>query len=262
MVDKVPSPSYIMRVALPVDPYFKTASEVATLKFLSQHTSIPVPSVIAYDTSPENKLEFEWTLMTRLPGVPLKELWSSPQLLWGEKVNIMETISGYIQQMQTLQLDKMGNLYLNGQRHPPLHWDRTSTGNDRQDFVPLQSYPQFVIGPVVAISFSYGNRIKLPSDHGPFTASSEWISSLLNLQVAPTEDPKANLPSDEDDGSPYDSDDILELNNAIQAASDILSLVPQFFADMNERFMLCLDDLSVNNILIDPVTHLITGVVD
>jgi hypothetical protein len=73
-----------MRVTIPVDPYFKTASKVATLKFLSQHTSIPVPSVIAYDTSPENQLGFEWTLMTRLPGVPLKELGSSPQLLWGE----------------------------------------------------------------------------------------------------------------------------------------------------------------------------------
>jgi hypothetical protein len=174
----------------------------------------------------------------------------------------METISGYIQQMQTLHFDKMGNLYLNGQRHPPLHWAWTSTRNNRQEFVPLQSYPQFVIGPVVAISFSYGNRIKLPSDHGPFTTSSEWISSLLNLQVASTEDLKANLHSDEDEGSPYDSYDILELDDAIQAASDLLSLVPQFVADTNERFVLCHDDLSTNNILIGPVTPLITGVVD
>ena len=38
--------SFIMRVSLPVDPYFKTASEVATLQFVQKNTSIPVPQVI------------------------------------------------------------------------------------------------------------------------------------------------------------------------------------------------------------------------
>src|SRR5882762_6144890 len=35
--------SFIMRISLPVDPYFKTSSEVATLNFVGKNTSIPVP---------------------------------------------------------------------------------------------------------------------------------------------------------------------------------------------------------------------------
>jgi hypothetical protein len=37
-------PSFILRLSLPVDPYFKTASEVATLQYISDHTTIPIPS--------------------------------------------------------------------------------------------------------------------------------------------------------------------------------------------------------------------------
>jgi hypothetical protein len=246
-----PSSCCIMRVTLPVDPYFKTASEVATLKYLAQHTSIPVPHVIDYDTSPYNELGFEWILMTRLPGVCLKDLWSCPQLLWEEKVHIVETVSGYIQQMQINRFDKMGNLYLS----------RVHSGGET--FIPLANDPQFSIGPVVAIPFFYGNRIKLPSDRGPFATSAEWISSLLKLQIASTTHLMANPPKDcnVDDG--YDSDDISEFNGIIKVSSDLLSLVPEFFLDTDrEEFVLYHNDLSTNNILIDPITHHVTGVVD
>ena len=104
-------PSFILRVALPVDPYLKTASEVATLSYLSNHTSIPVPKVIAYDASAENDLGFEWILMTRLPGVPLKELWSTALLTSEERVRITEQMSGYIRQMQVVHFNRTGSLY-------------------------------------------------------------------------------------------------------------------------------------------------------
>lgn len=76
------SPSYLLRVVLPVDSYFKTSSQVATLAYLSYHTSIPVPRVIAYDASTENLVGVEWILMTRSDGVAIKGLWSSPELSW------------------------------------------------------------------------------------------------------------------------------------------------------------------------------------
>ena len=45
-----------MRVSLPVDPYFKTAGEVATLQFVKKNTSIPVPQIIPLDSSADNEL--------------------------------------------------------------------------------------------------------------------------------------------------------------------------------------------------------------
>lgn len=66
-----------LRVSLPLDPYFKTASEVATLAVVHDRTSIPTPTVSAFDASFNNDLGFEWMLMERLPGQNLESAWES-----------------------------------------------------------------------------------------------------------------------------------------------------------------------------------------
>ena len=61
-------PAPVMRVALPVDPHRKTASEVATLQFVREQTDIPILKVIAHDASNENALGFEWLLLHLVHG--------------------------------------------------------------------------------------------------------------------------------------------------------------------------------------------------
>jgi hypothetical protein len=51
--------SYVFRVSLPVEPGDKVRNEVATLDYVKRHTKIPVPAVIAYDSSSNNVLGFE-----------------------------------------------------------------------------------------------------------------------------------------------------------------------------------------------------------
>lgn len=41
----------IMRVSLPVDPKWKTASEVATLEWIHFNTTLPVPRVLTYQST-------------------------------------------------------------------------------------------------------------------------------------------------------------------------------------------------------------------
>lgn len=43
--------TWAMRVLLPVDPSRKTISEVTTIQFLRERTTIPVPGIVAYDAS-------------------------------------------------------------------------------------------------------------------------------------------------------------------------------------------------------------------
>ena len=57
--DNISSHQYILRVTWPVEPFYKTASEVATLSYLREHTTIPVPGVIAHSSSAENELGCE-----------------------------------------------------------------------------------------------------------------------------------------------------------------------------------------------------------
>ncbi|KAJ7194493.1 hypothetical protein B0H12DRAFT_1082427 [Mycena haematopus] len=58
----------VARVARRFMPRLKTESEVATLRFLRENTSVPVPEVHYYDSNPYNRLGGEWILMSKVSG--------------------------------------------------------------------------------------------------------------------------------------------------------------------------------------------------
>jgi aminoglycoside phosphotransferase (APT) family kinase protein len=66
---------FIVRVTLPVAPRVKTVSEVATLSFVREQTAVPVPQVLEYAVNPANSSGFEWIMMERVVGRPLRERW-------------------------------------------------------------------------------------------------------------------------------------------------------------------------------------------
>jgi aminoglycoside phosphotransferase (APT) family kinase protein len=79
--------SFLMRISLPVDPGYKTRSEVATIEFVSKNTSAPVPQIVAYDDSADNELGFEWSLRPMIPGTTLHERWR--KMSWQSKIDLV-----------------------------------------------------------------------------------------------------------------------------------------------------------------------------
>lgn len=55
----------------------KTENEASVLSWLDKNTMIPVPRVVAYDSSTDNPLGHEFILMTREPGESLAKMYSS-----------------------------------------------------------------------------------------------------------------------------------------------------------------------------------------
>lgn len=47
-------------------PRLKTESEVATMSYLRQRTSVPVPTIYHYDSNPYNRLGGEFILMSKV----------------------------------------------------------------------------------------------------------------------------------------------------------------------------------------------------
>jgi aminoglycoside phosphotransferase (APT) family kinase protein len=253
--------SFIMRVSLPVDPYFKTASEVATLQFVRKNTSIPIPRVIAFDSSADNELGFEWILMTKLPGVTLKSLWESPELVWDSRVQLTRTLAGYMKQLTSFKFPLIGNLYPSKRpEFERIAWLKHLSSETR--FVPLTDDLEFAIGPVTTIPFFYGDRLGLRSNgRGAFETSSSYLTSLLHLHISSTTNRMIAANANDE----CDEDDISEFEDTISAYESLLSVLPIFFppeASDAEAFSLFHDDISTNNILIDPTTHRITGIVD
>ena len=59
---------YIGRLARPYFRRFKTESEVATLRFVAERTTIPAPKVYAWDADPDNLVGAEYILLEKIPG--------------------------------------------------------------------------------------------------------------------------------------------------------------------------------------------------
>jgi aminoglycoside phosphotransferase (APT) family kinase protein len=105
----------ILRVSITIPsrhlPHFKTASEVATMNYVRQHTSIPVPRVLAWYSHLENPVGNEYILMTAIEGSSLLETLSSMSL--ADKTAVLDQIIDYQHQLDDLNFDMYGSLYQN-----------------------------------------------------------------------------------------------------------------------------------------------------
>ena len=154
-----PQLSYVFRVTLPVEPFYKTASEVATLSYIREHTSVPVPHVIAHSSTADNELGYEWILMEKIPGVSLKSVWQDMDTETKERET--RVVAQYAKQLcDWCSFDAIGNLYF------------------RKDLLDgtVRSVPttddRFVVGPTVTVfMFCGGRKVRLLRNLGPYGAS-------------------------------------------------------------------------------------------
>ncbi|KAK6517680.1 hypothetical protein TWF506_004862 [Arthrobotrys conoides] len=229
---------WILRVSLPVDPYYKTASEVATLKLLESSTSLPVPRVIAHyagsTDSPagDRCLGLEWILMTKLPGKMLEDVWDMGM---GRKSYLVEIVA-----------DKLHELYMcNAARFP-------SIGNIYETRQQSRS-PAFSVGRIVSMPFFWDQRLSQPAQRGPFTSSAEWFTSRLQLVDFECNQVLESELADEDDKR--------EAAKFKSLSQRLMKQIPEFVPE-NEKFVLHHDDINTGNLLVNPNTGSLTGIVD
>ncbi|KAG6875162.1 hypothetical protein C0992_004936 [Termitomyces sp. T32_za158] len=228
--------SYIFRVALTVEPGDKVRSEVATLDYIKRRTTIPVPAVIAHDSSSDNELGYEWILMENVPGVQLSDSWS--RLSDTTKSAITREIASYILQMRKqCVFHEIGALY-------------HSTKDES------------IIGPIVTRMFMGPRRQLLPRNRGPYSHDSEFMRALIDVQ----KDDIHLLQTMSSEHPEFDKDLLEDGSDIINAMNNLLTLVPLLFppgeTDESLRTVLLHPDLSLDNIMIDPNTLKVTGIID
>ncbi|KAF2140779.1 uncharacterized protein K452DRAFT_299483 [Aplosporella prunicola CBS 121167] len=130
---------YLLKINLPIFPWYLTESEVATMKYVRLQTSIPVAKVYAYDASGDNAMGHEWILMDKLGE------WSSTfyalnnALDFDLKYNIVLVLAEWTNQLSLLRFNEIGSLYhrkkspsegsVSSQRRiPSSTWQNNSTG--------------------------------------------------------------------------------------------------------------------------------------
>jgi hypothetical protein len=192
--------SYVFRATLPIEPGDKVRNEVATLDYIKQHTSIPVPTVIAYDSSSKNALGFEWILMEKIPGTTLRNIWSS--LSDASKVAITREIASYTLQIrENCVFHEIGGLYHDVERG-------------------------FTMGPIVTqFAFLSARRLLLSRNRGPYHHDRDFMQALVDIQIADVHLVNT-MPSDDPNFDKYVFDDGPDIRHAMQ---ELTSLVPLIF---------------------------------
>ncbi|KAI6112096.1 hypothetical protein EDD16DRAFT_1604378 [Pisolithus croceorrhizus] len=99
----------IARVARRFMPRFKTESEIATMQYLRDRTSIPVPDVYHYDSNPYNRLGGEYILMSKATGIPLSQVYCA--MSNEELKSLFANLTSIILPLFAQRFSHIGSLY-------------------------------------------------------------------------------------------------------------------------------------------------------
>jgi len=155
---------YVLRVSMPLDPYYKVECEVATMELVRHFTRIPVPVIYAYDSSSDNKLNLEWMLMEKVSGEPLTKRWLD--LDEASQTRIVQQVADWENDLSKITSSQIGGIYL--------HWTTSDL--------------QFYIGRCVEASFYRGRHILYDFHRGPFQNLNEFYDSVIHNQMLNYED--------------------------------------------------------------------------
>jgi aminoglycoside phosphotransferase (APT) family kinase protein len=231
-----------MRVSLPVYPHHKTRAEVATLRWVRENTTVPVPEVFGFDDSNDNEIGYEWILMELMQGTPAHRRWRTMSM--EQKVALTKRIA-------TFQGD------LSGCRKPGPLFRSIGTLDLREvgQKDDVQESEKVVPGLLVSHQFFMGDHLHYDIPRGPFCSSHDWLSAELNIIILHQ---TAVLEKTEDE------DDREDAENILPVARKLLSLLPKVFLptpNESEATGLYHHDLHLNNILVNEEGE-ITAVLD
>ena len=147
---------YVFRIALPIYPHYKVESDVATTEFIRHTTTIPVPIIYAFDSSPNNKLGFEWMLMEKVKGISLYDAWDT--MGYSTKQDLARTIAAWMDQLSRLKFDQIGSLYC-----------RLRAGQ-----------MEFYMGPTLHSRLYEGDRLLHDVPRGPFESLHALCDAVLD----------------------------------------------------------------------------------
>ncbi|KPM37545.1 hypothetical protein AK830_g9007 [Neonectria ditissima] len=172
-------------------PAIKTMNEVAVMTWLSKNTTIPLPEVIAYDASVENPIGHEYTLLSRVQGVTLSDIYDS---LSDEQVaQILDQLIGILCQLQAHPWEGIGGLVLDDQGEAKLGpvldetfwqvldvealWPKGETIATLNIGGPYPSYVDYISAQVL-------KNIRLIQTHDKLTFMRDVVPRLLSFEAA------------------------------------------------------------------------------
>ncbi|EQL01923.1 kinase-like protein [Ophiocordyceps sinensis CO18] len=266
----------VARVASPAFPGDKMKSEVATLRYIASHTSVPVPSVSVWNADASNPVGAEYMIMQKIPGIPASDNWKTLPVEIKERVVIQ--VSEHLADLFSLRFEKAGSIYCVPSESSP---SVSSTASDAYEIGPVVTGPFFRaldgILDCCATNLQTSSSSRLHSLRGPFTSAGDYLAHYLRaLLFKCAEFPKETMRQLGDDEEAKGDSDREQKREALQRAERVLgkgiqlctiypgdaSVFPGGSSTPEQLFTLRLDDFRLVNIIIDEHTGKVNGYVD
>ncbi|KAJ7076102.1 kinase-like domain-containing protein [Mycena belliarum] len=210
---------------------WRTNSEVATMKYIKENTTIPVPEVYLHDDDVSGEVGGSWMVAEYIPHRDASLYYRWPRMSRSQKEDACKAIAKIWHELLSLRFDAVGSLRIDeagkiamGPMAVPSCWASWEK--------PI--YPAF-------------------EDCGPFSTTREWLLSLAkqDIQIKDTIDPE--------------SDAGKRSKQLMQAAINKISRSPLLSSDPRTELPITLVhvDLCASNILVSPDDPtIITAVID
>ncbi|KAH7385715.1 phosphotransferase enzyme family-domain-containing protein [Pyrenochaeta sp. MPI-SDFR-AT-0127] len=249
---------YVLRVSLPVQPRFKTMSEQATINYVRHHTNTPAPQVIFYEAANNNKLGFEWMIISKVPGAAMEGQWH--QVSWLTKGLWVRQMAAYLAQLFQSRFLGIGNLFMTSDLQQLPSADISNALLLGMEFSSETS--GFCLGEIVSVPFFTNDHLMVDMPRGPFKNSQDWLVARIMLHIHDVDNASSSEDEDDDDER-YNELRAMNTPEAIKSrAQRLLNLLPRIFAsDDVEEYVLHHHDLNSNNIITDS-NHNIAGIID
>lgn len=245
-------PDWFVRFPMPGHSMFrdeKTRNEVAVMKYVEEHTKIPVPHIIAYGMSDENPTGLgPFIIMNWVEGKKMSEILSGSTSEEREKkldhdinTSLLKTLYGrmadILLELWDHKFDAIGCLEMDNARTPT-----TWTAKHR----PLTLEMNELVRCMGISGESFPKA--------PFHSASDYIFDLSTQQFNHLSEQRNSVWNSQDCREKYTSRHLLQ------------ALIPYFMSkditENNGPFRLFCDDLCPNNVLVDEETLEVTAVID
>ncbi|KAI9700810.1 MAG: hypothetical protein M1836_002179 [Candelina mexicana] len=249
-------------------------SEIATIAFLKKHRpKIPVPEIVYWDSSARNPSGRPFILMRRLPGIKIVELPSFEGMgRWVPGISLDSEIRTVLENVARMHAELVRPLPTGISGLASLKIGQLQLNKKAPDYEPGQCHRDtpIEIGPFVCTNYHTRpclNHIQ----NGPFNSIWEFFNGLkerskgqLLLETIPNDDEKREEENEVPNVAPS-----IETNDTVSCLIDICAILsPEGrkrtlpLNPTSEELCLWHVDLGLWNILVDPRTLEITGVLD
>ncbi|KAL1869906.1 hypothetical protein Daus18300_005367 [Diaporthe australafricana] len=231
------STTLVLRVSGKHLPRIKTINEVSVMRWVRENTTIPIPAVVRFDASEDNPLGHEFTLLERAAGISVDKVYD--QLGAETKHSLVAQLAGYLAQIHAHSFELIGGMQL------PREGDSVVPGPVLDE--------TFWQAPDVAKYWPPGESVSTLNISGPYESYTGLCAAQLERLVYAIER-HASLA--------WVRDLVPRLRAFVRLIKDGREEEIRDMKLNDVKIVLAHKDLHFANIMFDPLTGKITGVLD